>query len=436
MRRRFPVLLLSAALATTTAAVVVDRPTPPAAADVAALSSALAPPVDLSTGRSTEDGTRLRPAGSDPSTWQTSDRVIGPHVTPRAARTLARATVEREYRYRVAPGVVASAYRETSAERRIRYHVLTAKWRKPGVGIRVAHPSAVARTAPTTRMVRRTRDGVAGVNGDFFDIGDTGAPLGVGVDEGRLVNGRTSGWNAGFYLDARGVPRIGQVPVTIAIGNRAQVAVTNFNSAQVMPNGIGIYTPAWGTTSGFRWTDGQRRDVRMLRVEDGRIVEKRTVFPAGQEFTGRILVARGALPAAQFDALAVGDRVRTTGRPAEGIRTAVTGNEIVLDKGEVLATEDSELHPRTAIGIDRQRGRIILLVVEGRQESSDGYTMVEVAKKLRSLGAVAGLNLDGGGSSTLAGLREDRIRLLSSPSDGRQRPVANALVVAYHRPGD
>ena len=41
---------------------------------------------------------------------------------------------------------------------------------------------------------------VAGINGDFYDIGDTGAPLGLGVDLKRgIVHARKDGWNRAFY---------------------------------------------------------------------------------------------------------------------------------------------------------------------------------------------------------------------------------------------
>ena len=47
---------------------------------------------------------------------------------------------------------------------------------------------------------------VAGVNGDFFDIRDTGAPLGVGQDRQRgLLQRARGGWNRAFLI-SDGVP--------------------------------------------------------------------------------------------------------------------------------------------------------------------------------------------------------------------------------------
>lgn len=62
----------------------------------------------------------------------------------------------------------------------------------------------------------------------------------------------------------------------------------------------------------------------------------------------------------------------------------------------------------------------------GRQKGlSDGMTFHELAELARRLGCTEALNLDGGGSSTLwlGG------QVMNSPSDGRERLVANALLL-------
>ena len=45
------------------------------------------------------------------------------------------------------------------------------------------------------------------------------------------------------------------------------------------------------------------------------------------------------------------------------------------------------MHPRTAVGIDSDTGEVLLLVVDGRQTFSRGYTMVEMANLMIDLGA-------------------------------------------------
>ncbi|MYZ36085.1 MULTISPECIES: phosphodiester glycosidase family protein [unclassified Streptomyces] len=57
--------------------------------------------------------------------------------------------------------------------------------------------------------------------------------------------------------------------------------------------------------------------------------------------------------------------------------------------------------PRTMAGIDGH-GRLLLVTVDGRQPGvSEGFTLGEAARFMRSLGAKQALNLDGGGSSAM-----------------------------------
>ena len=112
---------------------------------------------------------------------------------------------------------------------------------------------------------------------------------------------------------------------------------------------------------------------------------------------------------------------------------AITGNKVLLLHGVRRVVDDLEMHPRTAIGIDRDTGQVLMLVVDGRQSFSRGYTMVELANLMTTLGADDALNLDGGGSSTMLALDPTGlIGVRNSPSDGFERLVANALSVMYH----
>ncbi len=83
----------------------------------------------------------------------------------------------------------------------------------------------------------------------------------------------------------------------------------------------------------------------------------------------------------------------------------------------------TERHPRTAIGwSDRE---FFFIEVDGRQASSVGMTLDELASYCSKLGCREAMNLDGGGSATLWFDGEVR----NNPCDGQERPIANSLVL-------
>lgn len=114
--------------------------------------------------------------------------------------------------------------------------------------------------------------------------------------------------------------------------------------------------------------------------------------------------------------------------------SAVGAGPMLLRNGRLSITADEEgfaatsipaVHPRTAAGVTED-GRLILLVVDGRQDASRGVDLPQLAALLQSAGAVDGLNLDGGGSSTMV----VRNLLLNRPTGGTyQREVMSAVVV-------
>jgi hypothetical protein len=385
-----------------------------------------------SVGGGADDATR---PSARPRLPQTSDGVKGAIARPMPGylRGVARATAPPAS-WRVAPGIGYSRWDQVDARGPIRAHLLTVDLRTRGVSIGYGSPGFVARTDEVSDIVARHR-AIAGVNGDFFDIGDTGAPLGIGRSpSGGLLHAPKTGWNAAFFLDARGRPDIDNLVPVLRVAHRPRMLITNLNSPLVPPGGIGVYTPRWGLTPGYSITDGTRRGVRYVRVVRNRVVEKGRRLSHGKRLRGTLLVGRGA-GARKLLALRKGARVRVQRGIAGSPRLAITGNPLLVRDGVIDVVDDREMHPRTAIGYDRDTGNVLLLVVDGRQSFSRGYTMVELAEMMIELGADEALNLDGGGSTTMVAHKPGgRVAVRNSPSDGTQRKVANGLTISYRRP--
>lgn len=114
------------------------------------------------------------------------------------------------------------------------------------------------------------------------------------------------------------------------------------------------------------------------------------------------------------------------------VYTAISGNHMLVTKGEVLPDlDDSLVDPRTAVGINRNGRYLYLVVVDGRQPFySEGATFAELAELIKEQGAFTAMSLDGGGSSTLVVEGQDGLpRILNTPIDklvpGQERPVGN-----------
>ncbi|MSU67913.1 MAG: hypothetical protein CK548_06490 [Opitutia bacterium] len=107
--------------------------------------------------------------------------------------------------------------------------------------------------------------------------------------------------------------------------------------------------------------------------------------------------------------------------PTEGVWTAISGSAVVLAEGKKptgVAKDFCTLaHPRSAVGLSQDRRYLVLLTIEGRQSGySDGATMAEVADWLQRFGAHDGINLDGGGSTTLVRAESGQAVVLNRPS--------------------
>lgn len=104
----------------------------------------------------------------------------------------------------------------------------------------------------------------------------------------------------------------------------------------------------------------------------------------------------------------------------------------------ILQGHNAKRMPRTAIATNLNATKLWIVVVDGRQRGySEGVTLAELSEFVIGLGADQAINLDGGGSSTLAVEDRKQPRVLNAPVQARVpmnlRPVANHLGV-YAKP--
>lgn len=153
-------------------------------------------------------------------------------------------------------------------------------------------------------------------------------------------------------------------------------------------------------------------------VIDGRLVEPFNGYPGDLFFAGinRQGQVIGTVPQSEAELIAI--------KPYQGVSFI----PVLLKRGEKTAIPSAWANakqPRTIIG-KYANDDLILIVIDGRQgDWSVGVTLELLQDKLLTLGVKEAYNLDGGGSSAMY----YNGQILNRPSDGRERPVANNIVV-------
>jgi exopolysaccharide biosynthesis protein len=357
-------------------------------------------------------------------------------------------SLEREF---VAPGVERAAYHLQTSAGPMVISLVAIDPREPSVriGTVLAHDRIVSSGETISAMAART-GAVAGINADYFDIGNTNSPLGVLAQHGALVRTPSSRVALTITRD-RGV-RIDTYHFTgTAIDNGSfSIPVTSVN--EWPPHaGASLITPAYGFPPPV--ADCTVAELTPVPGPDA------TAAPPG----GRYRVTQidtGTAPAAPGFALALGPAAQSglttlpdvgdlidvnisTDPPLEGVVDAIGGGPALIGNGEPIDdpaspgyTERARRIPVAAAATLRD-GTLLLAVVDGRRPAlSIGVDRAELIALLSGLGAVDAMQFDSGGSATLVArvLGEDRATLQNEPSDGIERPVADGLFVYSDAP--
>ncbi|MDX6236630.1 MAG: hypothetical protein QOG10_1445, partial [Kribbellaceae bacterium] len=338
----------------------------------------------------------------------------------------------------VAPGVNYTSFERLDARGWLRGDILDSNLDAGGVSVDYLSSGTVSGHEPISQQVAR-KGAIAGVNGDFFDINDTSAPLGIGIERdadggaGQLVNGPAAGHNDTAVIDKFGLGRIAQVFLagTATDDDATKVDLTNLNSPEVNAGGIGLYTPQWGAAARTRTVDGLPT-VREVILRDGMVVSSAATPGTTPLAAGELALIGREAGATALTAFEPGEKVDVKYGPradAADVAVGISGNVQLARDGKVLDVADTDLAPRTAVGFTDDGRRMVLLTVDGRATGSRGLTLREMGQLMVDLGADDVLNLDGGGSSTMLSRSpgEATPEVVNQPSDGSERLVPNGL---------
>lgn len=345
----------------------------------------------------------------------------------------------------VAPGVTRATYRLSTSAGPLIVSVVAVDLREPTVRLDavVAHDRLISAGETVSSMAART-GAVAGVNADYFDIGQTNQPLNVVVRAGEL-------WRTPSSRAALSVGR----DRSVRYGSVRFAGTVRYGSVTVPLTGVGIWPPQGGASL-LLPSYGAVRPAPGVRVA---ALQPLDATPGGDRFrVARVDDADGSAPLAPpllaygpaalaLAALpAPGDTVQVEQNldpPATALTCAVGGGPLLISGGAVVddanapAPEERDRRFPVSGAASLRDGTLLLVAVDGRSPAlSVGVTRPEFAALMLGLGASDGLAFDSGGSATLVArvLGDERAGVLNAPSDGLERPVADGLFVYSDAP--
>lgn len=302
----------------------------------------------------------------------------------------------------------------------------------------------------TVREMAERAGAVAALNADYFHLKEGKHPLGLAVADGQLLTSplKRNDYYA-FALMKDGRPLIdvfsfaGEViapnglsfyPLA-GINKPSYQALVNGQPANSDADALHLYTPAWGEISRG---SGGNACVAELVVADGKVQEIRWDKPGAPiPPNGYVLRGQGTAAAFLLDNFQVGDPVAVYYRVDPSyteMQLAAGGYALLVADGkpvERLTQSNGGREARSAVAFSQDNRTLYLVAVEQSVDST-GLTLKEFAAFLAErLGAWRALNLDGGGSTSLAvrPLGEFKPVLVNRPARGAERRVPDAISV-------
>ncbi len=256
---------------------------------------------------------------------------------------------------------------------------------------------SLARAKETTKLSSE-KNVVAGINSDFFNFSPM-FPLGMVIEKGEMIysNSDSSNPTPSIIMDNEKNLSINrfEISMNLRIGEKnIPVGVVN------KPNGYGstgLYTRKWGAKS----RGGKVNSQTEIAISGGVVVDRKDAGePLNIPEDGFVVNIKDGLYLPN-----VGERVEfeINGININNISFGMGAGSIILENSTPKKThiQINGKQPRTLFGYNRNTLDAVLVTVDGRS-SYKGLTMEECSELLLKLQMTDGVNLDGGGSTTLA----------------------------------
>ncbi len=246
--------------------------------------------------------------------------------------------------------------------------------------------------------IAQRENAIAAINGGYFKP-QTGVPLGTLMINKKIYTGPIYDRVAmGIFDNSYGMARV-QLKAKINT-NLGDIKIDNVNQPRMLSTNTLVYTPDWGITAPPCPKYG-----KAIAIADGKLVaESYGALEIPQD--GYVVVApekvlNPILKAKKF-------KLDIKMNPEwDGVNHIISGGPYLVRNGEIYVDMTAQKlsaiggrNPRTAIGYTKDN-HLIMMTADGREGSSIGLTLMELANLMKEFGCVNAMNLDGGGSTVM-----------------------------------
>lgn len=286
----------------------------------------------------------------------------------------------------------------------------------------VLSSNSTLKSRKTISTIAKNNDAIVALNGTYFKP-QSGVPLGTLMINKKMYTGPIYDRVAlGIFDDGFDIARV-QLNASIK-GSGKTVKVDNINQPRMLSTHVLVYTPQWG-----KYSPAAPKYGVGLQVIDNKIT-KASANAVEIPQNGYVISGPKSILYALLDKKDVKLSLNTI-PDWQGVKHIISGGPYLVKNGEVYVDMTAQKlgaiggrNPRSAIGYTSDNN-IILVAVDGREGSSIGMTLMELANFMQSIGCVGAINLDGGGSTVMY----VNGKVVNNPQMKGGIPLSNAVVL-------
>lgn len=275
----------------------------------------------------------------------------------------------------------------------------------------------------TITTIAKNTNSVVALNGTYFKP-QSGVPLGTLMIDGKFYTGPVYDRVAlGIFDNGFDMARVQFRSYLKASGS--SVKVDNINQPRMLSTHVLAYSNAWGTTSPASPKYGFQIAIKDNKIT-GASYSSMTIPEGGYVIVG---------PEKLLRPLAFEKKVKFeigTTPDWKNVKHIISGGPYLVKNSEVFVDMTAQKlgaiggkNPRSAVGYTKDN-EMILVAVDGREGSSVGMTLMQLANFMKSAGCINAMNLDGGGSTVMY----INGRVVNRPQVRGGIAISNALVIS------